>query len=167
MWIFFPWLWYCGRRAKTVKDLIKITNNNPSRLAMWMYHNIWYEKDKTQYGLKEYWARPEETLENKKGDCDDFAILAHAVLSKIGYDPKIVGAFNDNDGHAECVFFDDRYNRWGSIANKGFKKHGDTFNGVGPRLIKNANLWRKYDIYGRELEEYQLIDGEWIRSENK
>jgi hypothetical protein len=45
---------------------------------------VTYVSDATQYGLKEYWAVSYETLERKKGDCDDGAILLYDILRNSG-----------------------------------------------------------------------------------
>ena len=45
----------------------------------WMYFNIEYELDSVQYGTREYWALPEETMVSKRGDCEDHAALFIAI----------------------------------------------------------------------------------------
>jgi hypothetical protein len=43
--------------------------------ADWVWNNIEYTKDREQYGFRDYWASPEQTLESGKGDCEDYALL--------------------------------------------------------------------------------------------
>lgn len=45
---------------------------------------IAYRKDEATYGKLDYWATPEETLTNRAGDCEDFAILKMAALLEAG-----------------------------------------------------------------------------------
>jgi predicted transglutaminase-like cysteine proteinase len=45
---------------------------------------IAYTRDKDIYGKRDYWAKPQETLERAKGDCEDFAILKMAALKAAG-----------------------------------------------------------------------------------
>lgn len=46
--------------------------------------NISYETDTNQFNTLDYWQTPIETLTNKKGDCEDYAILKYALLKKQG-----------------------------------------------------------------------------------
>lgn len=46
--------------------------------------DIEYTLDKDQYHEDDYWASPVETIMNKKGDCEDFAILQKEVLRHLG-----------------------------------------------------------------------------------
>jgi hypothetical protein len=48
----------------------------------------WEQYDWTQYGRVEYWATPEETLRNGKGDCEDFSgVFGYLAYSKLGVTP--------------------------------------------------------------------------------
>ena len=43
-----------------------------------------YKGDRTTYGVADHWATPDETLARGVGDCEDFAILKMASLSRSG-----------------------------------------------------------------------------------
>lgn len=43
-----------------------------------------YRKDVDQYGTLDYWATPRETLKQRAGDCEDYAILKMALLEELG-----------------------------------------------------------------------------------
>lgn len=43
------------------------------------------ESDQAVYGVSDYWATPQQTLESKKGDCDDIAIGKVWNLLQAGY----------------------------------------------------------------------------------
>lgn len=45
---------------------------------------------KYQEDTGEYWKTPEETLNDKGGDCEDFAILSFFVLVELGYECIII-----------------------------------------------------------------------------
>lgn len=62
------------------EELYDCKNHNDIR--NWLIENIKYVKDMDNYGGREYWAAPEETLEKRKGDCEDFAIL-YGYLCKV------------------------------------------------------------------------------------
>lgn len=39
-----------------------------------------YSSDQQAYGIKNYWSKPNETLKSLKGDDEDFALLAYALI---------------------------------------------------------------------------------------
>lgn len=50
----------------------------------WVAHNIDYESDEELNKTQDYWQSPEETLTYRRGDCEDFSILAMFLLARIG-----------------------------------------------------------------------------------
>lgn len=75
----------------------------PQGLVNWLVKDFRYELE-----MPDYWQSAEETLRLKKGDCDDFAILASAILSKMNLpnDIVIVTFKGLNISHALCVWKD-------------------------------------------------------------
>ena len=78
--------------------------------ARWLQETIEYKKDEGG----DNWAEAQETLEKKRGDCEDFAFLNAAVVSVLGYGPKVLGlnGIRSQEGklignHAICVFEQD------------------------------------------------------------
>lgn len=49
---------------------------------------IEYTSDKALYGKRDYWAKPSETLQFGKGDCEDFALLKMSALKAMGIPEK-------------------------------------------------------------------------------
>src|SRR5690606_17808285 len=49
---------------------------------------ITYQLDSDHYGAQrgEYWASPLETINDRRGDCEDFAILKYFALRHLGVD---------------------------------------------------------------------------------
>jgi len=47
-------------------------------------HTIRYARDIDIYQVEDHWATPSETLARREGDCEDFAILKMAALSRDG-----------------------------------------------------------------------------------
>jgi predicted transglutaminase-like cysteine proteinase len=45
---------------------------------------IVYTRDQEVWGKRDYWAKPQETLEKAKGDCEDYSILKMAALKAAG-----------------------------------------------------------------------------------
>jgi hypothetical protein len=79
------------------------TINSPENLAGWLAKNFRYELK-----LTDAWQTPQETVSLKKGDCDDFALLAQAVLKKLGIksDVVIIKFRGLNVLHAICIWKD-------------------------------------------------------------
>ena len=79
-----------------------IYNNNIKSLEdyeQWLGGNIKYKRDD-----EDIWSPPEETLQKKYGDCEDFAFLNAAVLRVLGYQPKVLAMGGRGRNHAICVF---------------------------------------------------------------
>ena len=68
---------------------------------------------------------PEETMEARSGDCDDFAILASEMLTRMGVENQvIVIKFRDlNIMHAVCVW-KDKNGFYSFISNQEFQRTG-------------------------------------------
>ena len=67
----------------------------------WLKNNFTYQSEEV-----DYWKTPEETVKDKAGDCEDYAILSEFVLKDLGYDawfivmnPRIKG----EGGHAITI----------------------------------------------------------------
>jgi len=74
----------------------------PAQLSQWLTADFKYETE-----MPDYWQPAEETIDLKKGDCEDFAILAQAALEQLNIPSQIVVInFKDlpNQAHAVCVF---------------------------------------------------------------
>lgn len=91
--------------------------NSPSKLSLWLMTNFTYQKEKFKF--IDYWKRPEETLRDKGGDCEDFAFLVDRILSDLGYDTEVRGFCREDKKacHAICLikqnekytFFSNKY----------------------------------------------------------
>jgi len=68
-----------NKELKNIITSLKLndrTDDEKARLIQkWVVDKITYVHDKSQYGMDEFWAFPQETLVTKRGDCDDGAIL--------------------------------------------------------------------------------------------
>ena len=79
---------------KTLCDQYNESNPNDAvgyaQFFSWFVQTaIDYQTDKDTKGVTEYWRYPLETLYDKKGDCEDGAILLAALLYAAGYDGGI------------------------------------------------------------------------------
>ena len=78
--------------------------NTPSKIADFMWRNFSYEKDRRQFGKEDYWQSPQELLQNKKGDCEDFASFAHGMLKLNGISSYVMNIYGKRYAHTVCVF---------------------------------------------------------------
>jgi hypothetical protein len=85
----------------------------------YVYKNITYISDKTQFNVPEFWMFPFETYHTKKGDCEDGAILLANILLKSGipyWRIRIVAgdvkSGNDTSGHCYCCYLKEDTNEW-------------------------------------------------------
>jgi predicted transglutaminase-like cysteine proteinase len=62
--------------------------NEIQRVNTWVNKNITYAEDIDLYGRRDYWATANETLRNRKGDCEDYAILKYQILMHMGVAPS-------------------------------------------------------------------------------
>ena len=92
--------------------------DTPEKIGWWEESHIWYTADP-----KDIWQSPEETLRLKKGDCEDFAILAQYYLKQIGMESQIVVFTMHIDdkckGHGICVFKEN--GKYNYIGTEGYK----------------------------------------------
>lgn len=60
-------------------------------IKTYQMNNIWYNSDSSTYGRPEYWAAPQQTIEERLGDCEDIAIFVGYFANKLGYKVRLVG----------------------------------------------------------------------------
>ncbi|UCE96737.1 MAG: transglutaminase domain-containing protein [Candidatus Bathyarchaeota archaeon] len=70
----------------------------------WVGRSIEYTKDEDVYGVDEYWQLARETLESRRGDCEDLAILLCSLLRADGWNAQdvyvVIGQNKAGDYHA-------------------------------------------------------------------
>lgn len=76
----------------------------PESIAQYLWRHFSFENDRRQFGKTEYWQSPEEFLKTRKGDCEDFSILAHALLKTLGFRAYILNVYGSGFAHTVCVF---------------------------------------------------------------
>ena len=70
---------------RVVKTIVKNRDSNDTKvykIEKWVRDNIAYHSDNKQFNMNERWTMPMETLQRRKGDCEDYAILAQYVLGR-------------------------------------------------------------------------------------
>ena len=109
--IFFPPV----AQAETTGNLDHLAKelSSPEALVKFMKQNFTYVTDHQLFGQDEYWQSAEEMLERRRGDCEDYALFAEAILSRNEYQVFILSVYWDNDAHTVAVFEQD--GRWGIL----------------------------------------------------
>ncbi|MFH1122405.1 MAG: transglutaminase-like domain-containing protein, partial [Pseudomonadota bacterium] len=59
-------------------------DNKVYKIEKWVMRNIKYRSDKKQFNMDERWTLPMETLQRKKGDCEDGSILIMSLAVTAG-----------------------------------------------------------------------------------
>jgi len=107
-------------------------------LSIWLKNNFVYMSDKDSTGKKEYWKTPKETMNDKNGDCEDFAFLANYILTDLHYESYVFVVFaqyflKESYVHAICVFKDKdqlRYFSNNKLCPYGFNNLEELINSV-------------------------------------
>ncbi|MCB9800267.1 MAG: transglutaminase-like cysteine peptidase [Candidatus Omnitrophica bacterium] len=76
----------------------------PDQIARYMWKNFTVESDQRQFGQEEYWQSPDQMLETKRGDCEDFAMFAAEMLKKNGFSSFLINVYGDRYAHTVAVF---------------------------------------------------------------
>jgi hypothetical protein len=85
--------------------------SSPEALAKFMKHNFKYAPDRRLFHEDEYWQSPEEMLERRQGDCEDYALFAKAILEQNGMSASVVSVYWAADAHTVAVF--EQNGKWG------------------------------------------------------
>ena len=155
------------RKDLTLEQALEYSKGKPSRLSWWITRKIWYKHDSDQWGVKEYWQTWEQTLALRTGDCEDFAIVAHEVLTRMGLSPYIVcveywkGYQRVNDGHAVCAYYNKDRQKWYYIGTEGHKKCGATIQSVAERVSPDAKIMELRKPDKTLLEKHVKVGGDW------
>ncbi len=93
-----------------ILDLAKQLGENLDAYLQWM-SSMEYVPDENAHGCKDYWQLPRETLELRRGDCEDFAVLLCSLLRAAGVPPERLWVVVGSKGEVDHVFLQ-LDNRW-------------------------------------------------------
>ena len=92
-------------RAGRMLETIARAYPTPEQLALFLHKNVFFQEDVRLFGLADYWQDPEEFLDRRKGDCEDYALLAQAVLLHQGQEAFVFSLYGEQGyAHTVCVF---------------------------------------------------------------
>ncbi|MBI4115463.1 MAG: transglutaminase-like cysteine peptidase [Candidatus Omnitrophica bacterium] len=100
-----------GKAETLTLDSLASQLQTPEAIQKFMGKHFVYVEDQTLFGQDEYWQSPEEMLERKQGDCEDYALFAEAILKKNGYRTFIFSVYWEDDAHTVAVF--EKEGKWG------------------------------------------------------
>ncbi len=109
--------------AMTLDELAAVFNT-PTKIWYLIERTITYAYDRQVWGVDEYFATAEELWAKKRGDCEDYAAFAKALLDRAGYTTVLFSAWRQerdaggNDGHTVVAFLEN--GRWNHISNLGY-----------------------------------------------
>lgn len=128
---------FCQITPSALTQISK-TIKNPAELSNLLATEFRYETE-----MPDRWSKAEETAVAKKGDCEDFAILAQEILKRINIDSQIliIKYKGISQAHAICIF-----------------KEGDTYS-----FISNQELVRTNAPTVTAAVEEQYTDWESIK----
>ena len=99
----------------SVADLASHYNNNIEGFAYWLEQNVIYTPDMKP---QDHWQPAEVTIKRRKGDCEDNALVALAVLKIWGWPACVICMWpKEGVGHAICVFRRPGYNSYSCLDN--------------------------------------------------
>ena len=90
-------------------DQLASTYTTPNAVATLLRDEFTFKRDEELFGETDHWQSPEEFLKRKAGDCEDYALLAQAILRLNGIEAYVVSLFGrEGYAHTVCVFKDER-----------------------------------------------------------
>ena len=100
-------------RSPSILEQIAATYTTPERIAGFLQKRFTFVRDETLFGTADYWQAPEELVARRKGDCEDYALLARDLLQRNGIKAYVFSLFGQGGyAHTVSVFMDrsGRYN---------------------------------------------------------
>ena len=92
---------------------VAVSHPTPESVASFLRAEFIFQRDEDQFGEIDRWQSPEEFLQRRVGDCEDYALLAQALLRRNGIEAYVFSVFGkEGYAHTVSVFVDEqgRYN---------------------------------------------------------
>jgi hypothetical protein len=100
--------------------LVPVHITTPQALSEWFYtEGFSYQ---AELPFHDYWKKPEETIRDKGGDCEDFAFLVDRVLSERGYKTYVLAVYFPKSAHAITIIkIDEKYTMFSNMSYLSYK----------------------------------------------
>ena len=108
-----PTAWAESYQQSLLLDHLAHQYTTPKAIAKFLRSEFRFARDEEAFGEVDYWQTPEEFAQGKQGDCEDYALLAQALLERNWITAYVFSLFSDDGfAHTVCVFLDahGRYN---------------------------------------------------------
>lgn len=112
-----------------------------------MQKNFEYKSDRY---LWDEFKKPRRTFEDGYGDCEDFALFVRHVLVKHKYRAEVMIVYKGREGHAICLFRDDKGNLSYFSNLVVFYNRGNNFREIASDVFKD---WTEFEIYPNKYKE--------------
>lgn len=144
------WLKLVWFNPNTLQELVAeiCLGNDPIRdICTWGWHHIRYVGDKDKNKVSDFWQTPQETFENRTGDCEDFSILYCYVLDMLHIEQHLVAVYSPTKGgHGVCVTRLSSLRPYVHISNWGYKPtKTSNLQEVAKCVYTDATQWGFYD----------------------
>lgn len=127
----------------------------PVEAQKWLETVLTYEHDPVLYGEADFWAPCALTYQRKKGDCEDYAICAAAILREDVEGGFIITVENTKDKKGHAVFAYRLGGKWGMVSNnkEEFRKpeYPSLYEVVLSSFAGKYTEYRIYDYNGVDL----------------
>src|SRR3989338_7808936 len=70
-------------------DQLAAAYRTPSAIAAFLRQEVRFQRDEDLFGAIDRWQYPEEFLQRRVGDCEDYALLAKELLQRNGIESYI------------------------------------------------------------------------------
>jgi len=142
-------------------DALAHRYSTPQAIGRWFREDFHFVRDREQFGVVERWQAPEEFLATRRGDCEDFALLARELLVRNGVEAFVFSLFGDDGyAHTVCAFRDrDGYS---VLTRRGVQRiRARSLEGLATRLHPSWNFGgvvERDGVYGRLVRELRNAD---------
>ncbi len=106
--IYFPLPVSLASSSSSSIQALALQLSSPKAIAQWMKKNLDFKEDQAIFGTEDYWQSAQEILKRKAGDCEDYAILAKALLDELGMESYVISFYGPNDYAHTIVLFKDK-----------------------------------------------------------
>lgn len=139
-------------------DRAAVAYSTPKTIAAFLKREFTFKRDEALFHEADHWQSPDEFLARKTGDCEDYALLAQALLRRHGFEALVFSVFGE-DGYAHTVaVFMDQQGRYNAINQDRLQlAHAVSLEALAAQLYPAwtyAAIVEQDGSYGRPVKEF-------------
>lgn len=132
--------------------------STPTETQQWLETVLNYKYDEILYGEDDFWAPCALTYQHKKGDCEDYAICAAAILREDVEEGYIIAINNPETEKAHAVFAYRLHRKWGIVSNNKSEFSKPEYQSLHEVVLSSfGEKYTEYRVY--DYDEADLING--------